>query len=572
MTNPNTSSQTKITIPLILLGLLVLGFCLGMALIFFAAFRWLPLIRTPIETMLAPKPLQTQVAQQEPTQAPIFQPTRAPLTGPTQTPGLVETEPVEILTWPMGYLDDFSWNTYAWYTGAVDNEYWKGQWEVSEGKYRIQLTALQDFATWEYMSAVSLNDFELSADMQMVETSETAEGGLILRGTENNYYAFLISTDRYYWFGLLYNGEWQAITDWTFTDAIVSDRANHLAVTGEGSQFKFFINDAFLGEVENSQFKIGQTGVIVEANQGVSATIEFDNFELRAPLVPTPDAQETRTEPEMPLAEVAGLQGKIIFTSNPDGNYDIYSVNPDGDALTLLTETTLDDYDPAWSPDGKQIVFVSNRDGNPELYRMNADGSDPLRLTNDPADDSQPAWSPDGSQIAFVSWRDGNPELYLMDSNGENLKRLTENAARDFAPTWSPDSAQIAFLSDRDWDLNIFILTLESAQVKQLSYATYIGSEGLSWSPDGQQLAYTRYESGSSELYLRDVQTNSETRLTNNTFNDLQPAWSGDGKYLTFVSAREGSYEIYIMSVAEGSCFRLTDNPARDTFPGWGSH
>jgi len=556
---------------LILLGLLVVGFCLGMLLIFLAAARWLPLIRTPIETMLAPKPMQTQVALQEPTQAPVFQPTRAPLTGPTQAPALAEKEPVKIPTWPAVYLDDFSWNTYAWYTGAVDSEYWRGQWEVSGGKYRIELTALQDFATWEYMSAANLTDFEVSADMELVETSETAEGGLILRGTDNNYYAFLISTDGYYWFGLLYNNEWQTIIDWTYTDAIASDGPNHLAVFCEGSQFKFFINDTFLEEVESSQLKIGQTGVIVEANEAVSATFEFDNFELRASSATTAVAQATQAEPEMPLAEMAGLQGKIIFATNQDGNYDIYSVNPDGDELTLMTETALDDYDPAWSPDGKQIVFVSNRDGNPELYRMNADGSDPFRLTNNPADDSQPVWSPDGSQIAFVSWRDGNPELYLIDRNGENLKRLTENAARDFTPTWSPDSTQIAFLSDRDWDLNIFILTLESAQVRQLSYDTYIGSEGLSWSPDGQQLAYTGYESGSSELYLRDVQTNSETRLTNNAFNDLQPAWSGDGKYLTFVSAREGSYEIYIMSVAEGSCFRLTDNPARDALPGWGS-
>ena len=45
---------------------------------------------------------------------------------------------------------------------------------------------------------------------------------------------------------------------------------------------------------------------------------------------------------------------------------------------------------PALSPDGTKIAFTSNRDGNPELYVMNRDGSDVRRLTNNPAIDTTP--------------------------------------------------------------------------------------------------------------------------------------------------------------------------------------
>jgi opacity protein-like surface antigen len=63
-------------------------------------------------------------------------------------------------------------------------------------------------------------------------------------------------------------------------------------------------------------------------------------------------------------------------------------------------------WDPAWSPDGKQIAFVDHR-GAGDLYVMNADGSGLRQLTQSslpPAANygaRQPAWSPDGSRIAF---------------------------------------------------------------------------------------------------------------------------------------------------------------------------
>jgi Tol biopolymer transport system component len=49
---------------------------------------------------------------------------------------------------------------------------------------------------------------------------------------------------------------------------------------------------------------------------------------------------------------------------------------------------------PAWSPDGTCIAFSSNRDGNREIYVMNADGSGVARLTHDPAVDMNAIWSP----------------------------------------------------------------------------------------------------------------------------------------------------------------------------------
>ena len=66
----------------------------------------------------------------------------------------------------------------------------------------------------------------------------------------------------------------------------------------------------------------------------------------------------------------------------------------------------------------QRLLFSSNRDGNWEIYMMNADGSNQINLTHHPADDRGPVWSPDGKRVAFFSNRDGNEEIYVMYSDG----------------------------------------------------------------------------------------------------------------------------------------------------------
>jgi hypothetical protein len=133
-----------------------------------------------------------------------------------------------------------------------------------------------------------------------------------------------------------------------------------------------------------------------------------------------------------------------VFTSNRDGNEEIYSMNADGSGQTRLTTNPARDYGPYWSPDGGKIVFQSERDGNSEIYVMNADGTGQQRLTTNPAVDSSPAWSPDGSKIAFHSNRNGNFEIYVMDGATGDAggtippTDLTNNPALDKFPDWQP--------------------------------------------------------------------------------------------------------------------------------------
>jgi Tol biopolymer transport system component len=93
-----------------------------------------------------------------------------------------------------------------------------------------------------------------------------------------------------------------------------------------------------------------------------------------------------------------GIDGIIQNPRGPASVIDasggeIYVMNIDGTGNVQLT-ITKDNNDPAWSPDGSQIVFASRRDGNFELYSMNAEGEEQKRLTDNQLGDLSPSWSP----------------------------------------------------------------------------------------------------------------------------------------------------------------------------------
>lgn len=119
-------------------------------------------------------------------------------------------------------------------------------------------------------------------------------------------------------------------------------------------------------------------------------------------------------------------------------NYGICRSNSDGTDIQLLTHDTFTSQIPRWSPDGKKIVFTSNRDGDNEIYTMNVDGSDQRRLTNDPANDNETFWAPDGRTIAFKSNRAGVNGIYLMNLDGSGQTAITQPPDDAGGPDWQP--------------------------------------------------------------------------------------------------------------------------------------
>ncbi len=289
--------------------------------------------------------------------------------------------------------------------------------------------------------------------------------------------------------------------------------------------------------------------------------------EIPAPTHTSPPPTETPAPVHATLP--LGCDGLIAFSSDQDGDFEIWVVSSDGVDPRKLTDNDALDSSPAWSPDGSQIAFVSNRDGNDEIYVMDADGGQVRRLTQTAsASESFPAWSPDGTQISFDSDRDGNWEVYVMAADGSDVRRLTDDPADDWLSSWSPDGSQIVFESKRDGNYEIYVMDSDGGDPQRLTDNQ--AHDGFpAWSPDGTLIAYMSRQDGNYEIYLMSPDGTDPRRVTDHPAQDSDPAWSPDGKCLAFVSQRGGNDEIYVMSAAGGEARQLTDNGAQNWTPAW---
>ena len=262
-------------------------------------------------------------------------------------------------------------------------------------------------------------------------------------------------------------------------------------------------------------------------------------------------------------AAFSGQNGKIAFEGFVvDGRLAIFTVNPDGSGLTMLTASEANNSFPAWSADGSKIVFTSDRDGNEEIYSMNADGSGQTRLTSNSSADEFPAWSPDGTQIVFKSNRNGNFEIYSMNADGSGQTQLTNTRATNNEPAWSPDGTKIAFDSDRDGNREIYTINPDGSNLVRLTNNPASDSDP-NWSPDGTKLAFVSNRDGNYEIYSMNADGSDQTNLSQDRSFAADPAWSPDGSMIAFTTNG-----ITVMN-ADGSDQTVIADGLYKAFPDW---
>ncbi len=256
---------------------------------------------------------------------------------------------------------------------------------------------------------------------------------------------------------------------------------------------------------------------------------------------------------------------KIVFTSDRDGNAEIYIMNPDGTGQINLTRHKASDFQPAWSPTGTQILFASTREGMSNLYLMDADGANVKKVFNDFRSRSAPAWSPDGRQISYIR-DDGARELYIASLNEKIEKRIAAVGRFDGYSNWAPDGTKIVFdapVRQGNTTSRIHIFNLITGQQEVLFQKAVGTSMSFPvWSPSGDKIVFSWFEGGNSSIYTMSSDGNNPERIVRPLagFSTAYPDWSPDGNALVYerYDLKSNNRHIYTVDLNGGEPEKLT--------------
>lgn len=247
----------------------------------------------------------------------------------------------------------------------------------------------------------------------------------------------------------------------------------------------------------------------------------------------------------------------------------IYTRRVDSPASVQLTNGVADDAQPCVSPDGKRIAFSSNRNGKWHVYLMNPDGRDILQITTGESNDMHPSFSPDGTRLVYSSLADsggagGQWQMYVIDL----VSRQQRLIGPGLFPAWSPEKSRdvIAFQKTRARGSRWFSLwtcelsnaadavQLDASKVTEIAVSANAALVSPSWSPDGRHVAFVSIvepaqvrngkPQGQQDIWVLDADGTNRRRLTDGTATNLTPCWAVDNR-VYFVSDRSGHESIW---------------------------
>jgi eukaryotic-like serine/threonine-protein kinase len=238
--------------------------------------------------------------------------------------------------------------------------------------------------------------------------------------------------------------------------------------------------------------------------------------------------------------------GTVLYVRRVGGRRHIFSQPPvrDAEAVDLSAASPADDTQPSFSPDGQQIAFRSERQGG-GIFLMPAQGGKARRLTDF---GFNPAWSPDGREIVLGTANIANPQMRRTDSEVFRIdvatgarRRVTQGDAAQ--PSWSPHGQRIAYwgLLPQTGRRRIWTVPAGGGEAVPVIDDRFLNWDPV-WSPDGRSLYFASDRSGIMNLWRVPIDEASgrvmgkPEPVTTSQQAGMLPSLSRDGRRLAFAS------------------------------------
>ena len=177
------------------------------------------------------------------------------------------------------------------------------------------------------------------------------------------------------------------------------------------------------------------------------------------------------------------------------------------------------------------------------------------------------------SRVVFVSETgrkgDRKKRLAIMDYDGANVQYLTDSTSIVLAPRFSPTGDRVLYTSYETGFPQIYLLDVGSVKRKVLQNSAGTMSFAPRFSPDGNSVVYSLERGGNTDIYLMSLTSGKNRRLTNAASIETAPSFSPDGSQIVFESDRSGSQQLYVMSSNGGSPKRISFGAGRYGTPVW---